>query len=128
MTSAAPPRRSGASTTVPLSVRGPAITAWWPLVSMPAPRRLSSSTTTKRFSKTFSVMIEVPSASDSRTMVCACRSVAKPGCGSVEMSTGASGPSRLTVMRSSPSSTLHAHRAQLGEEELEMGRVQTRRS
>ena len=54
-------------------------TAWWPLVVMPAPRRLSSSTTAKRFSKTFSVTIDVPSASESATMNCACRSVAKPG-------------------------------------------------
>ena len=38
------------------------------LVLMPAPRRLSSSTTAKRFSKTFSVTIEVPWASDRATM------------------------------------------------------------
>ncbi len=59
----------------------------------------------KRFSKTFSVMMDMPSASAASSMNCACRSVGNPGCGSVWMSAGLSGPFRLTVIQSSPVST-----------------------
>ena len=41
----------------------------------------------KRFSKMVSVMMAMPSACVISAMNCACRSVAKPGCSSVVMST-----------------------------------------
>ena len=59
----------------------------------------------KRFSKTFSVTMEVPWAKLHSSMNWACRSVGKPGCGSVWISVGCSGWLRLQVIQSSPAST-----------------------
>ena len=58
-----------------------------PCTLMSAPIRLSSGTCMKRFSKMVSVIIEAPSATVISAMNCACRSVAKPGKGSVITST-----------------------------------------
>ena len=53
----------------------------------------------KRFSKIVSVICDLPLAMVIRAMNCACRSVGKPGNGSVVMSTGAMPvPLRLTRM------------------------------
>ena len=57
-----------------------------------APMRESSATWRKRSGKIFSVITLVPSASVSRAMNCACRSVGKPGYGWVVISAGRMGP------------------------------------
>ena len=64
-----------------------------------APRRASSCTCMKRFSKIVSVIRDLPLAIVISPMNCACRSVGKPGNGSVVTSTGAMpAPLRLTRM------------------------------
>ena len=62
----------------------PRTTAWWPSVRMSAPRRSISLTNMNRLSKTFSVTIAVPSRTDASAMAIGCRSVGKPGYGSVD--------------------------------------------
>ena len=57
----------------------PRTTAWWPSVRASAPRRTISSTKRKRASNTFSVIIDVPSATADTAIAIGCRSVAKPG-------------------------------------------------
>ena len=69
--------------------------------------RASSLANMKRFSNTFSVMTDVPSARAASSMNCAWRSVGKPGCGSVWMSVGVSARVRDTVIQSSPCSASH---------------------
>src|SRR5205807_2311193 len=61
-----------------------------------APMRTISCACMKRFSKIFSVMMEVPSACVARAMYCACMSVGKPGYSSVTMSAAFRGPSPIT--------------------------------
>ncbi len=61
----------------------PRTTAWCPSVRASAPSRIISSTNRNRASKTFSVIIDVPSAIDANPMAIGCRSVGKPGNGSV---------------------------------------------
>ena len=50
-----------------------------PWTLMLAPMRLSSGTCMKRFSKIVSVIIAAPSAIAISAIICACRSVGKPG-------------------------------------------------
>ena len=69
---------------------------------MSAPMRPSSAANMNRFSNTFSVMTELPSARAASSMNCACRSVGKPGCGNVWISVGSSAPVRATVIQPSP--------------------------
>ena len=57
----------------------PRTTAWWPSVRASAPSRIISSTNRNRASKTFSVIIDVPSATAASAIAIGCRSVAKPG-------------------------------------------------
>ena len=64
----------------------PRTTARRPSILMFAPMRTISSACMKRFSKIFSVMIDVPSACVASAMYCACMSVGKPGYSSVTMS------------------------------------------
>src|SRR5258708_227292 len=72
-----PRRRAGAACTWMVAPTGPS----------PGPGR-------KRFAKTVSVIIAAPSAIVIAAIICACRSVGKPGKGSVMTSTPASRPSR----------------------------------
>src|SRR5262249_6890823 len=65
ITSAAPARMSGARTGAADSRGTPRITAWCPSVLMSAPIRCNSPTYVKRPSKTFSVAMLVPSATES---------------------------------------------------------------
>ena len=57
----------------------PRTTAWWPSVRMSAPSRASSWTNMNRASKTFSVIIAVPSPTAASAIANGCRSVGKPG-------------------------------------------------
>ena len=120
-TSAAPPRRSVLRTGAPESSRTPCTSAWWPSMRTSAPMRMSSSANMKRFSKTFSVMIESPSASAMSAMNCACMSVGNPGYGSVCTSTGADRTVAATIVTPSAATSIAQPAcAQLGEHELEV--------
>src|SRR6218665_1955523 len=72
-------RRSVAITVAPDRRGWPSITATLPSTWIRAPRRSSSSTCMKRFSKIVSVTVAVPWAMQSRAMNWACMSVGKPG-------------------------------------------------
>ena len=61
------------------AVATPLTSAWCPSMRMSAPMRESSSANMNRFSKTFSVMMLLPSAIAISAMNCACMSVGKPG-------------------------------------------------
>ena len=63
--------------------------------------RCSSLASMKRFSNTFSVMMQLPPHRARRAIVWACMSVGKPGNGSVWMSVAWMAPVRLTVQPSS---------------------------
>ena len=79
MVSAAPPRRSFAYTTAPESFSTPltiAVLSFWVIF---APIFISSAQWRKRFSKRFSTITLVPSATVHRANICACISVGKPG-------------------------------------------------
>ena len=87
MTRPAPARMSVARTGAPDSRSRPRTTAWWPSVRMSAPSRTISFTNMNRPSKMFSVISEAPSLTAARPIAIGSRSVAKPGNGSVTMST-----------------------------------------
>ena len=87
MTSPAPARMSVARTGAPESRSRPRTTAWWPSVRMSAPSRTISFTNMNRPSKMFSVISEAPSLTAASPIAIGSRSVAKPGNGSVTMST-----------------------------------------
>ena len=72
-------RRSVAITVAPERRCAPSTTATLPSVWMRAPRRCSSFTCMKRFSKMVSATVAVPCAMQSSAMNCACMSVGKPG-------------------------------------------------
>src|SRR4030066_176794 len=99
-------RRSVAMTMAPSSRGTPRTSAVWPDTSMLAPRRRSSCTCMKRFSKMVSVTLAAPSAMVFIAMNCACMSVGNAGCGAVRTSTDFSLPSDLTSIQSSPALTL----------------------
>ena len=90
------PRRADRSPSParPSALGTPRTSAEAPCTVMLAPMRISSGTCMKRFSKIVSVIIEAPSAIAISAMTCACRSVGKPGKGSVITSTPASRPLR----------------------------------
>ena len=96
---------SGTFTRVPRSAAGPSTTALRPFTATRAPSLWSSATWRKRFSKTASLTMLVPSAWVMRATNCDWRSVAKPGCGQVVTSTGSSGPGRDTRTWLDPSTT-----------------------
>src|SRR5699024_4416469 len=79
----APDRISEDKTYVEESFSCPLITTWCPSTCASAPRRSISSTKRNRDSKTFSVMTAVPSAMAERPIAMGCKSVGKPGKGSV---------------------------------------------
>src|ERR1043166_4033246 len=74
-------RRSVAITFAPERLLTPFTTARLPSRRMSAPMRMSSSACMKRFSKIFSVITLTPSATDIKTIICACKSVGNPGIG-----------------------------------------------
>ena len=78
-TSPAPARMSLAHTGALDSRSTPRTTAWCPSVRASAPSRIISSTNRKRASNTFSVIIDVPSATAASAIAIGCRSVANPG-------------------------------------------------
>src|SRR5258708_209587 len=80
-------RRSVAITGAPVNSLTPRTIAEAPCTLMLAPIRQSSGTCMNRFSKIVSVIIAAPSAVVIRAIICACRSVGKPGNGSVITST-----------------------------------------
>ena len=97
MTSETEARRSVAITGAPRRRLTPLTTAVSPSSLICAPRRASSCTCMKRFSKMVSLMRETPFARVISAMNCACRSVGKPGNGAVAMSTALMpAPLRLT--------------------------------
>ena len=101
-------RRSVAITGAPLSLGTPRITAVWPSTRMSAPRRSSSLTCMKRFSKIVSLITPAPSAMQLSAMNCACMSVGNAGYGAVTRSTArARRPPMSRVMRS-PSTSIEA--------------------
>ena len=82
--------------------------------------RTSSSTNENRLSKTFSVTIAVPSLTASSATAIGMKSVAKPGYGSVAMSTAVS---RSVAWRPDPvggGRDAHAHLAELHHDHLEV--------
>mmetsp|Transcript_27491 Transcript_27491/g.50825 ORF Transcript_27491/g.50825 Transcript_27491/m.50825 type:complete len:305 (+) Transcript_27491:1833-2747(+) len=99
-------RKSVAITRAPLSFSTPCTVAVPPCTSILAPMRISSGACIKRFSKIFSSRTDVPSAVHIIAMNCACRSVGKPGNGSVVTSTAFTRPFlRATLRPFSVSST-----------------------
>ncbi len=88
-------------TVAPSSLGTPRITAVLPSTSMSAPRRRSSCTCMKRFSKIVSVTVDVPSATQFRVMNCACMSVGNAGYGAVRRPTARGRPRMRRRMRSS---------------------------
>ena len=97
-----------------------------------APMRVSSGTCMKRFSKIVSVIIAAPSATHISAMNCACRSVGKPGKGSVITSTPCSSPFAHPAMKPSAlsaSSTPASRSLSRGAaEQLEPGVLAARRA
>src|SRR5665213_3550180 len=85
-------RRSVAITGAPFNLATPRIAADAPCTLMSAPMRVSCGTCMKRFSKLFSVMTESPSAVLITAIICAWRSVGKPGNGAVATSMPLSRP------------------------------------
>jgi hypothetical protein len=88
-----------AMTGAPFSRSTPSILAVCPERVIFAPSRASSCTCMKRFSKMVSVIWETPLDLVIRPMNCACRSVGKPGKGSVTTSTGRMPPPLRTTRR-----------------------------
>ena len=85
-------RRSVAITGAPFSLSTPVTVAVPPCTSMRAPIRISSGACMKRFSKMCSSSRLTPSARVRSAIICACRSVGKPGNGSVATSTALTWP------------------------------------
>src|ERR671928_198095 len=83
----APARMSVATTGALESRSRPRTTAWCPSMRTLAPSRTSSLANTKRASNTFSVIRAVPVDTAARATAIGCRSVGKPGYGSVTTST-----------------------------------------
>ena len=78
-----------------------------------APSRTSSLTNMNRASKTFSVISAVPSETAASATAIGCRSVGKPGYGSVTTSTQRGRPSIATRSPSGSASTVGARVGQL---------------